>query len=91
MTDFAVRYCFFDRDSGHTGEGNALVRLDGSDATGRQDLGCDHPEQRQWIEGYIAVAIANEFPQHIPERLVVLITRLVVATSPSCTAAEENL
>lgn len=83
MTLLHVCYRFFDRDSGHTGEGNALVRLDGRDATGTLDLGCDDPEQRQWIEGYLAEAIANQFPQHTPGRLVVLITR--------CTAAEENL
>ena len=73
MPHFAVRYRFIDRDSGHTGEGNALIKLDGN-----QDFDPDDPEQRHTLEGHIAEAIAQEFPKHTSERLVVLITACTV-------------
>ncbi len=83
MSHFAVHYRFIDRDTGQTGEGDALVGLDGEDAAGCLDLGCESPERRAWLEGHLADAIAKEFPRHKPGSLVVLVTAYSRAPEPT--------
>lgn len=63
-----VRYRFFDRDSGQAGWGSALIRLDGP-----HNFDADDPVHRHLLEAHIARVIAQEHPQHMPGRIVVLV------------------
>jgi hypothetical protein len=67
MPVIAVHYRYFDRQTNHIGEGEAVVRVH------QGDFDPDLAEHRAYLEHHLAQAVAKEYPEHQEQSLTIII------------------
>jgi hypothetical protein len=69
--DFAVRYRFCDATLAQFGEGEAIIRIGGTEQFG--PFQPDNPEHREVLEQSIRADILDQYPEHRGHRLTVTV------------------